>query len=169
MFGVQKILAIWKKFCRIFSVIPSFLYENGLLIKRLKNHHVRSHVCTRYDTGVLLSLLILAAVTDSQNVILVLVSGLHTSLSWISWLRHIDLLPHDNWHMCPCYYSSIMLRWFWHAIAPIVCSALSTQALRDLHWAFLENLCPPQWSTQNHPLICTKPFTGAITILGLDA
>jgi len=26
MFGVQKIVAIWKKFCQIFSVIPSFLY-----------------------------------------------------------------------------------------------------------------------------------------------
>ena len=32
MFGVQKILAIWKKFCQIFSVIPSFLYENGLFL-----------------------------------------------------------------------------------------------------------------------------------------
>ena len=31
MFGVQKILDIWKKFCQIFGVISSFLYENGLL------------------------------------------------------------------------------------------------------------------------------------------
>jgi len=69
-------------------------------------------------------LFILAATTDGQNVtFLVPVAVLLTSQSWVSWLHHIDLLPRNDISHVPCYYPSIMLKCFWLAIIPILCSA----------------------------------------------
>jgi len=40
MIGVQKILAIWKKFCQIFSVIPSFLIRKWSIWRCLHRNAV---------------------------------------------------------------------------------------------------------------------------------
>jgi len=76
-------------------------------------------------TGICLSpLFIVAAVTDGQNITVLMLAV--ASPSSVSWRYLIYLLPCDKFVHASCHYSGTMLKCFWLAIIPTLCSVIDS-------------------------------------------